>query len=58
MPVHIAKRGTKYCAVDDKGKVGFCHADRERVKAHVAAKNIGMMRGKGDRRAPPKRKRG
>lgn len=57
MPVKLAKRGGQFCAVDEGGKVDKCFPDRSKAVAYIQAKNIGIMRQKGDRRAPPKPKR-
>lgn len=58
MPVKLAKRGDKFCAVDvDGGAVDKCFPSREQAVKYVQAKNMGIQRQKGDRRVPPPKRR-
>ena len=48
MPVHVAKRGNKYCVVDPEGKLtGKCYSSKEDAVAQVQAINLSMRRQEG-----------
>lgn len=53
MPVHLAKRGGKWCGVDESGKVEQCYSSRAEAVKYVRGKNMGIKRSEGSRAVPP-----
>ena len=55
MPVHVAKRGKKFCVVDVSGivKKGRCHGSRSQAIAQAQAININLIK---SGKIKPKRK--